>query len=216
MKRKFICMALCVSLASLTACTATDQFSEELSKAQQEQEELLDEAKEKQKDLMDSLTGQKDDVSEEPQTETEEPQKETESSTQDVEPETEPPEDAKKEIASGAHEIAGAKFFFSKSVNNDVTGKWRISTVNTSMSAEEYALEYYKELFASDDEIHGIVNFALNTTSRITVLDSKTLDVSILEYVDGEEHDAKELFGGTVLGKFFVDIETGDVKEATE
>lgn len=84
------------------------------------------------------------------------------------------------------------------------------------MSAEEYALEYYKELFASDDEIHGIVNFALNTTSRITVLDSKTLDVSILEYVDGEEHDAKELFGGTVLGKFFVDIETGDVKEATE
>ncbi len=216
MKRKLICMALCVSLASLTACSATDQLSEELSKAQQEQEELLDEAKEKQKDLMDSLTGQKDDTTpEKSQTETEEPQKETEPPKQEAEPEAESPEDTENEISSGAHEIAGAKFFFSKSVNNDVTGKWRISTVNTAMSAEEYALEYYKELFASDDEIHGIVNFALNTTSRISVVGSN-LDVTILEYVDGEEHDAKELFSGMVLAEYFVNIETGETEKVSE
>lgn len=121
-----------------------------------------------------------------------------------------------KEIAAGSHDIAGATFYFSKSVNNDVTGNWRISTVNTSMSAEEYAADYYKELFASNDEIHGVVNFALNTTSRITVLDSKTLDVSIMEYVDGEEHDAKELFSGMTLAEYFVNIETGEVEKIEE
>jgi len=215
MKRmKLLCVALSASLIGLTACATTDQFSEELSKAQQEQEELLDDAKQKQDEFMDSLTGEKDDSAEESQTKTEEPQTETKPPEQeDTKLETESPEKTEKEITSGAHEIAGAKFFFSNSVNNDVTGKWRISTVNTSMSAEEYALDYYKELFTADDEIHGIVNFALNTTSRITVSDSKTLDVTIFEYVDGEEHDAKELFSGMTLAEYSVDIETGKAEQ---
>lgn len=129
---------------------------------------------------------------------------------------TDTEETENKEISAGAHDIAGATFYFSKSVNNDVTGNWRISTVNTPMSAEGYATEYYKELFASDNEIHGIVNFALNTTSRITVFDSKTLDVSIMEYIDGEEHDAKELFSGMTLAEYFVNIETGEVEKIDE
>lgn len=220
MKSKIVCAALCISLASLTACGTTDQFSEELSKAQQEQEELLDEAKQKQDELLNSLTGKESEApSEEPQ-ETEsvtEPPAESETAAPEQEGQTEDTEseDAEKEIASGAHEIDGAKFFFSKSVNNDVTGRWRISTVNTSMSAEEYALDYYKEMFSSDDEVHGIVNFALNTTAKITV-PAASLNVTIYEYVEDEEHDAKELFTGMELAEYSIDIETGEIKKISE
>mgnify|MGYP000787866733 FL=1 len=39
------------------------------------------------------------------------------------------------------------------------------------------------------------------------------LDVSIYEYVDGEEHDAKLLFGGTLLKQYFVYTDTGEIEE---
>lgn len=43
------------------------------------------------------------------------------------------------------------------------------------------------------------MNFSLNTTSSISVLYNGILDVSIHEYINGEEHDAKALFGGMLL-----------------
>lgn len=210
MKLKVLILSMCLSAAVLSGCGMTEEFSNALD----EQKQLIEEEKEKQEENINSMLAGEDDPAEEFKNETEKPQ--AESLEQEAEQESEPQEDSKKEIASGAHEIAGADFFFSRSVNNDVTGKWRISTVNTSMSTEEYAADYYKELFSSDEEIHGVVNFALNTTSRITVLDPKTLDVTILEYVDGEEHDAKELFSGMVLAEYTVDIETGQASRLDE
>lgn len=207
---------LSLSLVSLTSCGTTDQFKDELSKAQEEQEKLLEEAKANQEELVDSILNGKNDAPEESPSETDAPSSENqkeETSVESSEPDAESETEQSNEISCGNHEIAGASFFFSKSVINDVTGKWRISTVNTSMSAEEYAADYYKELFSADDEIHGVVNFALNTTNRITVMDSKTLDVTIMDYVNGEEHDAKELFSGTVLAEYTVDIETGQVEK---
>lgn len=104
-------------------------------------------------------------------------------------------------------------FFFSDNVNNDVTGKWRISKVATTRKATDYALEYYKTLFSSDDEIHGIVNFTDSTTIRITSVLSDTINVSVLSYVDGEEHDAKLLFSGDLLEDYWINIETGEVED---
>ena len=134
----------------------------------------------------------------------------TEETTEEVETtEVAETEEETKEVSSGSHEIGDVTIFFTKHVNNDVTGNWRVATTTTAKSAEEYAAEYYKECFASDDEIHGICNLGLKTTARITVLDSDTLDVTIMEYQDGEEHDAKELFGGMTLAEYHVSISSG-------
>ena len=83
----------------------------------------------------------------------------------------------------------------------------------SSKDITEYATDYYNTLFSSDDEIHAIVNFSLNTTTSISVLPDGTLDVSIHEYIDGEEHDAKALFGGMLLKEYFINPQTGEFEE---
>lgn len=219
MRKKIIVAILASTLAVtyITGCSAStyqDSYDEAKKQIDEQAAEMQKEIDKKVDEIMNGDKG----------SETEKPEKQT-APTSDIESKSDKREETEKtekentektetkEIAAGAHDIAGSTFYFSKSVINDVTGNWRISTVNTSMSAEEYAAEYYEELFASNDEIHGIVNFALSTTSRITVLDSKTLDVTIMEYVDGEEHDAKELFSGMTLANYQVDIESGKAEK---
>lgn len=100
---------------------------------------------------------------------------------------------------------------FSDSVRNDTTGRWRMAKVTGSKSAEEYAVDYYKEYFDADDEVHAVVNFTLNTTACITNVGGK-INVRIYEYVDGEEHDAKALFGGEKLAEYNIDPDTGEAE----
>ena len=76
----------------------------------------------------------------------------------------------------------------------------------------EYALDYYKQYFTDDSEIHFIVNFNYNTTTKIMVMGGD-LDVTVQEYVAKEEHDAKMLGSGTVLAEYLVDKETGEVEK---
>ena len=90
-------------------------------------------------------------------------------------------------------------------VRNDVTGNWRISMIVTSETPEDYAKEYYEACFESDDEIHAVVNFTLNTTTKIT-LTGDSLLIDVYEYVDGEEHDAKMLFGGMPLDSMVISL----------
>ncbi|MCM1149174.1 MAG: hypothetical protein NC319_03665 [Butyricicoccus sp.] len=104
---------------------------------------------------------------------------------------------------------SGMELYFWDEVRNDVTGKWRRSATSDSYVPADYALEYYQEMFSSDDEIHAIWNATLNTTTRISV-SGNLLFVDTLEYVDGEEHDAKLLFSGMVLDSRIIDINTGE------
>lgn len=97
-------------------------------------------------------------------------------------------------------------------VRNDVTGNWRITTIAENIQMEDYALDYYKKYFKSDDEIHAIVNFNYKTTTQISVV-GNLLDVSVYEYVDKEEHDAKLLFSGMLLKEYHVDKDTGEIEE---
>ena len=39
-----------------------------------------------------------------------------------------------------------------------------------------------------------------------------TLNVSVYEHVDGEEHDAKSLFGGMLLAEYKINPETGEIQ----
>ena len=135
-------------------------------------------------------------------------------SDEQKEPETveqEPTEKAEEPAAGKNIDDIGAYFSVSD-VRNDVTGNWRISTIAENIDIQEYALSYYKEYFKDDKEIHAIVNFNYKTTTKISVI-GNTLDVSIYDYVDGEEHDAKLLFSGTLLKEYSVNMDNGSIEE---
>lgn len=102
--------------------------------------------------------------------------------------------------------------FRADKVRNDTTGNWRISLIAENIDMSEYALDYYKQYFTDDSEIHFIVNFNYNTTTKIMVMGSD-LDVTVQEYVAKEEHDANTLGSGTVLAEYLVDKETGEVEK---
>lgn len=99
---------------------------------------------------------------------------------------------------------------FSSSVPNDVTGKWRLATVNTDTPVENYLLSYYDNYFKSDDEIHAIINTYDNTTTSVSVL-AGMFSVTVHKYVAGEENDAKILFSGDVISDEFYSMETGEI-----
>lgn len=139
---------------------------------------------------------------------------ETPSQPEQSEPmESQEPEENSGAIQSGTYTLpCGMKIQFYDSVRNDVTGNWRRATTSDSYVPADYALEYYNEMFSSDDEIHSIWNATLGTTTRISVT-MGMLCVDTLEYVKGEEHDAKAMFSGTLLDSRIIDIETGSIIE---
>lgn len=100
-------------------------------------------------------------------------------------------------------------------VKNDTTKNWRLSKVYTDFDAVDYALYYYNRYFQADSEIHAIINYSNNTTIRIKkTLDM--LDVTVLSHIDGEENDAKILFGGDVIQDYMINIESGELVNIEE
>lgn len=90
----------------------------------------------------------------------------------------------------------------------DATGNFRLSRISEEIDISDYAYDYYKCYFKSDDEIHFIVNFTYKTTTKIAVIGGM-LDVCTTEYVDDEELSAKEIGRGYLLVEKFLDVETG-------
>ncbi len=119
------------------------------------------------------------------------------------------PSDDKKEETKNP---LGFDVDFSSSYRNDVTGNWRLAKIAKNITIEEYALDYYHNYFESDDEIHIIINFTLNTTNRIIVTGNH-LDVATMEYIDKEEHDAKIACSGMLLSEYLIDIDTGKIEK---
>lgn len=141
-------------------------------------------------------------------------------STPSQKPESVPPGESSEEEttgkSSGSYTLpCGMEIFFENSVRNDVTGRWRLSKTSSSLVVSEHAVEYYNEMFSSNDEIHGIWNAALGTTTMISK-SGNMLFVDTHEYVDGEEHDAKLLFSGMLLTSEVIDVETGLPLEGSE
>lgn len=101
---------------------------------------------------------------------------------------------------------------FSDEFRNDVTGNWRKALVATDEPIEDYALDYYREYFKSDDEVHVIYNFSLNTANNLIVKNG-VLSVSVFDYVEKEEHDARLACSGTHLAEYHINIATGQVEE---
>ena len=106
--------------------------------------------------------------------------------------------------------IDGVDVIFSDNVKNDATGNVRLAKVTGEKAVEEYVLDYSKMYFKSDQEVHAIVNYTLNTTACVTSVGDK-INVRIYEHIGGEEQDAKKLFSGEKSAEYNVDKETGAI-----
>lgn len=101
---------------------------------------------------------------------------------------------------------------FMGNVRNDVTGNWRLSEYASSDQLQNFALDYYKAFFEDDKEVHAVINMSTKVTASISKI-GDTLYISLYEYVDGEEHDAKELFTGMFYKEYWVNTITGEIEE---
>lgn len=101
-------------------------------------------------------------------------------------------------------------------VRNDVTGRWKcLVMAENNFDITEYALSCYENYFDSDDTILAVINLTTKTSTSISKI-AGNLYVSEYEYTDGEEHDAKAMFGGMHLVDYMVYIDNGDVEKITE
>ena len=126
---------------------------------------------------------------------------------------TEPPTEPENQVGKNVDELRS--FTYHGNVKNDVTGNWRYAVCSDAgKNIAEYAVSYYKN-YMKDEEIHAIINFADRTTTKIIAwsFDPENLDITVYSYVDGEEHDAKLMFGGTPLAYYSVNKETGEITE---
>ena len=98
-------------------------------------------------------------------------------------------------------------------LSDDTTGRWRLSKYNSDETPEKIALDYYTAYFENNDEIHAIINTKQNITVRLSILGNSIIDVTIKEYIEGEEQSAKTLFEGKVLKEYWVHIDTGKIEE---
>lgn len=109
------------------------------------------------------------------------------------------------EADSGFH---GVNIVLSK-VNNDTTGKWRVAVISAPITIADHAVEYYNQFIDGKDEIHAIINKSQNTTTKI-MRGAMGITVSVYDYVDGEERDAKKMFSGKLLSEKYYDSKTGE------
>lgn len=114
-------------------------------------------------------------------------------------------------VAGGVYDVDDISVTYYNEVPNDVTGNWRLGVVYDSTDLKDYVVDYYNYFCRDDNEVHGIVNLGLGTTARISKVMPDTLDVTVMEYVDGEEHDADLLYSGAELERYWINMETGEV-----
>lgn len=119
---------------------------------------------------------------------------------------------ATKKKKSKGKDITKYDIIFSDDYRNDSTGKWRRAETADNFDIQKYAVSYYDNYFKKDDEIHVFINFTRKTTTRIANMGG-ILDVSIHEYVKGEEHDANKALEGTLLNEYHVNIKTGKISK---
>lgn len=118
---------------------------------------------------------------------------------------------SKEDIANtNGNSASDLDITFYKSVRNDKTQKWRYAIFSKQVDIQEYVISYYKTYFQSDDEIHGIINFSNNTTTKLST-NGSILFCEIHDYVKDEEHDANLMFSGTLLSSYQIDIATGEI-----
>lgn len=124
----------------------------------------------------------------------------------------EAPTEPKKEVGKSVDTLES--FMYTGAVQNDVTGKWYCAVCADNVNFAEYAVSYYNRYMHSG-EIHAICNPLYGTTTKIedSSFDTDNIYLTVYSYIDGEEHDAKLMFGGNVIAYYNVNKETGEITE---
>lgn len=99
-------------------------------------------------------------------------------------------------------------------VRNDKTGNWKKVVSSRNFNMPDNAIGYY-EKYMKDDEIHWLVSFATNTTTSIKE-NLEMLFVTIYEYEEKSEHDAKKINNGMILGEYIVYLDSGEIEDLDE
>lgn len=99
---------------------------------------------------------------------------------------------------------------FYDSVRNDVTGGWKCLVIASDINITEYALSAYNQYY-NGASLLVIENLTSKECAVITDL-GDTLDVSIHEYIDGEEHDANLMASGALISQYWVYTDNGDIE----
>lgn len=139
---------------------------------------------------------------------------EIETAIPETELETEPPTEPKKQVGKDIDTID--TFHYNGAVRNDVTGDWKCAVfAESGINVAEYAVSYYdKYMSGSDTEIDAVINLSDKTTTKIVqAIAPEKLALTVYQYVQGEEHDAKLMFSGQVLAYYMVNKETGEITE---
>jgi hypothetical protein len=123
-------------------------------------------------------------------------------------PNTDPKAIARKNFDK---EISAETALFGKFAN-DATGRWRRYIYWAPNNVADYAVDYYKAYFESDDEVHFAINKHFKTTTRITKV-GNLLSVAIYEYEEGEENDVKRIPSGMKYAEYLVNIDTGESEQ---
>lgn len=97
--------------------------------------------------------------------------------------------------------------------HDDKTGRLHVAGYTAVVHPQDIAAEYYRAFFEDDSEIHCLWSNAYNTISKVSLIDSNTLDVTVHEYRDKEEHYADQILGGQVYEQYLVHLDTGEVEK---
>ncbi|MCD8364797.1 MAG: hypothetical protein LUC83_03090 [Clostridiales bacterium] len=208
MKKKLIASILAtIVLLSAAGCgssAVSDAYNEALSEVQQEIDE---QAAALEEELYPEETELSASASEADPDETE-PQQAVEETDETADEETDEDTD---EIGTGVYEVDGISVNYYASVRNDTTGNWRLGVIYDGSDLNTYVVDYYNYFCKDDSEIHGIVNLGTETTVLISKVMSDTLEISVMEYVDGEEHDANLLYSGSEIERYWINMDTLEV-----
>lgn len=208
-KKEVVVMLLVVSTLALGGCgseyqEAYDEMQADVDKQAAEMQEEID----SQTDAI--LNGS----TSAPADESPAPEKETE--TQEVSEDATEASASDSAPSSGSYEVDGISITYYSKVRNDSTGNWRLAVIHDGSDLKDYVVDFYNEFVVDDAEVFGIVNLGKQTTARVSRVMPDTLDVSVMEYVDGEEHDANVLFSGMEMDHFWINTETGEVDPLDE
>ena len=118
----------------------------------------------------------------------------------------------KKEPSAEEEKSGLPDLTFHRDVPGDKTGNWHWAVTADPAEVKDYALEYYKQYFKSDSELHIIINYSANTTTVINCLGGM-LDVTVHEYVKDEERSADTLCEGAVLSEYMIYASDGGIEK---
>ena len=104
-------------------------------------------------------------------------------------------------------------YVLNESIRNDTTGSWKSVLVAEKLDVVKNAVDLYDYYFDDNKTILAVINMSTKTTAKISVLYDGTLDITIYDYVDGEEHDANLMFSGNVLSEYWVTIKDGKAEK---